>query len=153
MTMKRKTPTTLLTLTLVAALLLTGCQAPKPASLSNEQVVGVMVNLLTAINAGDYPGFSRDFSPSMLTAIPEAQFTDLKTMIQNVSGKYVSCKTTPQLSNSQGYAVYRLSCSFELEPVIVTVTIKTGGTQVEGLFFDSTNLRNVGKKTPTPANG
>jgi hypothetical protein len=74
-------------------------------------------------------------------------------MLQNVSGKYVSCKTTPQLSNSQGYAVYRLSCSFELEPVIVTVTIKTGGTQVEGLFFDSTNLRNVGKKTPTPANG
>jgi hypothetical protein len=151
--MKSKTPTSLLTLALVAVLLLTGCAAPKPASLSNEQVVGVMVNILEAINAGDYPGFSRDFSPAMLTSIPEVQFTDLKTMLQNVSGKYVSCNTTPQLSNSQGYAVYRLSCNFELEPVIVTVTIKTGGTQVEGLFFDSTNLRNVGKKTATPANG
>jgi hypothetical protein len=51
----------------------------------------------------------------------------------------------PQLSNSQGYAVYRLSCKFELEPVIVTATFKTGGTLVEGLFFDSTNLRKVGQ--------
>jgi hypothetical protein len=151
--MKNKIPTTLLSLALVAALLLTGCQPPKPASLSNDQVVGVMVNLLEAINAGDYPSFSRDFSPAMVTSIPATQFTDLKTMLHNVSGKYVSCGTTPELSNNQGYAVYRLSCSFELEPVIVTVTIKTGGAQVEGLYFDSTNLRKFGQKTPTPTHG
>jgi hypothetical protein len=143
--MKNKTQTALLTLILVAAILLAGCGAAKPASLSNDQVVAVVVNILTSLDAGDYAGFSRDFSPAMLTAIPEAKFTSLAAMLQKASGKYVSCDSTPQLSNSQGYAVYRLSCKFELEPVIVTATFKTGGTLVEGLFFDSTNLRKVGQ--------
>ena len=143
--MKNKTPTVFLTLALVSALLFTGCQAPKPSSLSNDKVVEEIVNILTSINAGDYAGFSRDFSPDMLTAIPAAQFTSLVDMLQKASGKYMSCDTTPQLSNKQGYTLYRLSCKFELESVIVTVTFKTGGAQVEGLFFDSTNLRKVGK--------
>jgi hypothetical protein len=145
MTMKIKTPTIFLTFTLVAALLLSGCQAPKPASLSNDQVVGVIVNILTSIDAGDYAGFSRDFSPDMLTAIPEAKFASMVDMLQKASGRYLSCDTTPQLSNNQGYSLYRLSCKFELEPVIVIVTFKIGGAQVEGLFFDSTNLRKVGQ--------
>jgi hypothetical protein len=143
--MKNNTPKVFLTLALVAALLLSGCQAPKPSSLGNDQVVEVIVNILTSINAGDYAGFSRDFSPDMLTAIPAAKFTSLVEMLQKASGKYMSCDTTPQLSNNQGYTLYRLSCKFELEPVIVTVTFKTGGAQVEGLFFDSTNLRKVGQ--------
>jgi hypothetical protein len=153
MSMKNKTPTVLLTIVFLVALLLSGCGPAKPAALTNDQVVALMDNILASVNAGDYTAFSRDFSPAMKTAIPATQFTDLKGMLQNVSGKYVSCATTPELSNGQGYAVYRLSCKFELEPVIVTVTIKTGGTQVEGLFFDSTNLRKVGQKTPSPANG
>jgi hypothetical protein len=141
MTMKIKSPTTLLTLALVAVLLLSGCGPAKPSALSNDQVVAAITNILTSMDAGDYAGFSRDFSPVLKNAMPEAQFTGLTTLIMRTSGKYVSCGTTPQLSNSQGYAVYRLSCQFELEPVIVTVTIKTGGTQVDGLYFDSTNLR------------
>jgi hypothetical protein len=145
MTMKNKTPTVFLTLALVAALLLTGCKAPKPSSLTDGQVMEVIVNILTSINMGDYAGFSRDFSPDMLTAIPEAQFTSLAAMLQKASGRYVSCASTPELSNKQGYTLYRLSCKFELESVIVTVTFKTGGAQVEGLFFDSTNLRKVGQ--------
>jgi hypothetical protein len=141
MIMKITPPTTFLTLALIAALLLSGCAAPKPSALSNDQVVAVITNILTSIDTGDYAGFSRDFSPTMNSTLPETQFTGLSILIMRASGKYVSCGTTPQLSNSQGYAVYRLSCQFELEPVIVTVTIKTGGTQVDGLYFDSTNLR------------
>jgi hypothetical protein len=151
--MKNKTSTALLSLALVAASFLTGCGPAKPAALTNDQVVAVMDNVLTSMNAGDYAGFSRDFSPTMMAAISEAQFTSLKALLQNTSGKYISCAKAPELSNSQSYAVYRLSCDFELEPVIVTVTIKTGGTQVEGLYFDSTNLRKIGQKTPTPTNG
>jgi hypothetical protein len=109
-----------------------------------------MVNILESINAGDYTAFTRDFSPTMMDAITLSQFTGLKVLLHATSGQYVSCSTKPELSNSQGYAVYRLSCEFELEPVIVTVTIKTGGTQVEGLYLDSTNLRKFGQKTPTP---
>ncbi len=144
--MKRKIPTSFLTLTLVTLLFLTGCQPPNPASLSNAQVVLVVKNILTAINAGDYPGFSQDFSPDLIAAIPEGQFTSLANMLQRASGNYVSCPASaPELTNSQGYAVYRLTCKFDLETVIVTVTFKTGGSQVEGLYFDSTNIRKIGQ--------
>ena len=45
---------------------------------------------------------------------------------------------TPALSNSGEYAVYRIRCQYELEDVMVTLIFKIDGTQVEGLFFDST---------------
>lgn len=41
------------------------------------------------------------------------------------------------------YAIYRLTCTYDLESVIVTVTFKVDGDKVEGLFFDSTNLRKI----------
>ncbi len=146
--MKRITSTASLTL----ALLLAACGPARPAALSNDQVTAGIVNILTALDAGDYASFSTDFSPTLKAALPETQFTALMTLINNTSGKVVSCGTSPQLSNSQAYAVYRLSCKFELEPVIVTVSIKTGGTQVEGLYFDSTNLRKAVQPTSTPSN-
>jgi hypothetical protein len=143
MIMKIKSPTNLLTLALVAALLLSGCGPAKPSALANDQVVAVITNILNSMDAGDYASFSRDFSPVLKNAMPETQFTKLTTLLLQTSGKYVSCDTTPQLSNSQEFAVYRLSCKFELEPVIVTAPFKIGGTQVEGLYFDSANLRNA----------
>jgi hypothetical protein len=148
--MKMKTPTTLLTLALVAAMLLAGCAAPKPSALSNEQVVAIITDILTAMDAGDYAAFTRDFSPVLKNAMPEEQVKSLSSLVMMTSGKYVSCDTTPQLSNSKEFAVYRLSCKFELEPVIVTAPFKIGGTQVEGLYFDSTNLRKVTQNTPVP---
>jgi hypothetical protein len=127
---------------LVTALFLTGCQPPKPAALSNDQVVQVVDNTLKAINVGDHQGFTQDFSDEMKSAFTEAQFTSLADMLQAASGNYVSCADSlPELSNNQGYAVYRLMCTYDLEKVIVTVTFKVDGNMVEGLFFDSTNLR------------
>jgi hypothetical protein len=119
-----------------------GCQPPKPATLSNDQVFQVVDNMLKAIDAGDHQSFSQDFSNEMKNAFTEAQFTSLADMLKNASGNYVSCsKSDPDISNSQGYAVYRLNCTYDLESVMVTVTFKVDGDQIEGLIFDSTNLR------------
>jgi len=142
--MKSKIPTTLLIAMIVTTLLLASCQPSKPAALSNDQVVQVVENTLNAIDAGDYPGFTQDFSDDMKNAFPEAQFASLADMLQNASGSYGSCADSqPALTNNQGYAVYRLTCTYTLESVLVTVTFKVDGDQVEGLFFDSTNLRKV----------
>ena len=142
--MKRKLPAILLIAAIVTTLVLTGCQAPNPASLSNDQVVQAVDNILKAINAGDFQRFTQDFSDSMASNFTEAQFTSLAELLKKASGNYVSCAdTSPEISNSQGYAVYRLACKYELENVIVTVTFLEGGEKVEGLFFDSTNLRKV----------
>lgn len=140
--MKNKIATTLLMFTIVTTLFLVGCQPPKPAALSDDQVVQVVDNTLKTITAGDYQAFTQDFSDDMKNAFTEEQFTSLADLLRNASGSYVSCADSePALTNNQDYAVYRLSCTYELESVIVTVTYKVDGDKVEGLFFDSTNLR------------
>lgn len=129
-----------LSILLALTLLVSGCGSPDPANLTDEQVTAVAQNILTAVEAGDYPAFTRDFSDEMLAAFPEDQFTQLRTTLQTASGEFVSTGDL-SLSNKQGYALYRFICKYELEDVVVTVVIKVGGTQVDGLFFDSTNLR------------
>jgi hypothetical protein len=142
--MKSKIPMALLIVTIVTTLFLTGCQPPKPAALSNDQIVQVVDNTVRAIDAGDYQSFTQDFSDDMKKAFTEAEFTSLAGTLQKASGNYVSCADSePALSNNQGYAVYRLPCKYDFESVMVTVTFKVDGDQVEGLFFDSTNLRKV----------
>jgi hypothetical protein len=142
--MKSKIPTTLLIVMIVTTLLLASCQPPKPAAISNDQVVQVVENTLSAIDAGDYQGFTQDFSDEMKKAFSEEQFSSLAGMLQNASGNYISCADSdPALSNKQGYAIYRLTCTYDLESVIVSITFKVDGDKVEGLFFDSTNLRKV----------
>jgi len=142
--MKSKIPTTLLIVMIVTTLLLASCQPPKPAVISNDQVVQVVENTLSAIDAGDYQKFTQDFSDEMKKVFSEEQFTSLTDLLQNASGNYVSCADSdPVLSNNQGYAIYRLTCTYALESVIVTITFKVDGDKIEGLFFDSTNLRKV----------
>lgn len=127
-----------------AILLLAACGQAQPAALSLEQVEQTTASLLTAIDQDDYEAFQRDFSPEMVTAFDAQQFSQLRDLLQAQSGRYVSMQT-PALSNSGEYAVYRIRCQYELEDVIVTLTFKINGTQVEGLFFDSPNLRSAGQ--------
>ena len=142
--MKSKIPITLLILTIVTALFLTGCQSAKPAALSTDQVVQVVDNSLKAIYAGDYDSFRQDFSDEMKQGFTLEMFTSLADLLKNASGNYISCADSePALTNNQGYAIYRLVCQFDLESVVVTMTFKMDGDKVEGLFFDSENLRKV----------
>jgi hypothetical protein len=121
------------------SMLATGCAAPKPAGLSDQQVTSMTENILQSINANDYQIFVQDFSDQMKTAFTEDQFNQMRDLL-TASGKYVS-QDAPSLSNNQGYAVYRFPCKYENENVYVTITFLIGGQKVEGLFFDSNNLR------------
>jgi O-glycosyl hydrolase len=129
-------------LLVILTLLMTGCAAPKPAALTDDEVLAIAQNALTALDANDYTAFTRDYSPDMQTAFSENQFTQLRDLLQSASGKYVSTGKV-SLSNNQGYAIYRIICKYELEDVVVTVTFKIDGKQIEGFFFDSPNLRTV----------
>ncbi len=125
---------------MVSVLLLAGCRA-EPSALSNEEVVRVTTQALMALDVGDAEAFVSDFSKEMRDLFLEgAQFTALRTMLQESSGGFLSC-ADPSLGNRGDYAVYRLRCRFEKEDVMVTVVFAVGGSQVEGLFFDSPNLR------------
>jgi hypothetical protein len=121
-----------------------GCAKPQPAGLTDEQVGTMTANILQAIDANDYQKFTQDMSDAMKSAFPEAQFTQLRDLLQTTSGNFVSIGK-PTLLNQNGYAIYRFPCKFDKEDVIVTVTFPIGGTKVDGLFFDSTNIRSAGK--------
>ena len=129
-------------ISLFTLLLLAGCGPAKPSALSNEQVVTLTSEVLTALDAADYDLFTSQFSPDMLAAFPESGFEELRNLLETSSGGFVACGgEEPGLSNNKGYAVYRLICTYDLEDVVVTIVFKVDGTQVEGLFFDSSNLR------------
>jgi Protein of unknown function (DUF3887) len=133
---------TFIALTLVLAT--SGCAKPQPAGLNDVRVSAMVENILQAINAGNPQNFTQDFSDAMKSAFPETEFNKLRDMIQKTSGTYLSM-SSPTLLNQNGYAIYHFPCKFEKEDVIVTVTFTIGGDKVEGLFFDSTNLRSASK--------
>ena len=116
-----------------------GCTT-KPANLTDDQVAAVAENILRSLDDNDYQAFIHDFGDAMLAVIDEAEFTEMRDMLQNASGNFVSLGES-MLINSRGYAVYRFPCQFEQEEVLVTITFEVGGETVEGLFFDSPHLR------------
>jgi hypothetical protein len=122
------------------SMLVTSCAAPKPAGLSDQQVTSMTENILKSLDANNYQEFSGDFSDQMNSAFLQEQFTKLRNMFQASSGNYVATNKL-SLSNSQDFAIYRITCKYEREDVVVTIIFKVDGSRVEGLFFDSPNLR------------
>lgn len=129
----------ILSILVALSLLVSGCGSPDPANLTDEQVMAVTENILTAIDAGDYAAFTRDFSDEMLAAFPEDSFLQTKDMLASASGNYISIGA-PTISNKQGYALYQFICKYEKEDIVVTVVFLVGGDKVDGLFFNSPNL-------------
>jgi Protein of unknown function (DUF3887) len=127
--------------TLILVFLVTsGCSAPKPAGLTDQQVASMTESTLKALDANDYQEFTRDFSDKMDSVFSQAQFDSLRGLLQKACGNYLSLGA-PGLTNNQGYAVYRIPAKYANETVYVTVTYLVGGQKIEGLFFDSINLR------------
>jgi len=121
-------------------LLTSGCSAPRPAGLTDQQVASVAENTLKAIDANDYQKFTRDFSKTMNSTFSQAQFDSLRLLLQKTSGNYLSLGA-PGLTDNQGYAVYRFPAKYANETVIVTITFLVGGQKIEGLWLDSLALR------------
>jgi len=119
-----------------------GCLPAQKAGLSDQQVAGMTENILKALDQNNYPAFTHDFSPQMKAAFTKEKFSQLRTMLYNASGNFFYMDE-PSISNNQGYAVYRFPTKYANETVTVTITFVIGGQEVEGLFFDSPNLRKV----------
>ena len=88
---------------LVLLFLATGCAAPSPAGLADDEILNITANILAALDSGDYPAFTRDFSDEMLAAFPEDQFTQLRNLLITSSGNFVSTGKL-SLSNQEEFA-------------------------------------------------
>ncbi len=133
---------------ILAAMILSltsGCAKPQPAGLTDDQLTAVAENALRALDANDYTQFTQDFSDQMNAAFTQEQFTTLRTMLQTASGMFVSVDKPSSLTNNKGYALYRFPAKYERETVYVTLSFLVGGEKIEGLWLDSSNLRNMPK--------
>ncbi len=137
---RKSLPVSVLFLVLVAGL--SGCLPAKKSGLSDQQVASVTENILKALNENNYPAFIHDFSPQMKSAFPPVKFGQLRTMLYDASGNFLYMDQ-PSLSNNEGYVIYTFPSKYADEMVNVMVTFVIGGQEVEGLFFDSANLRKV----------
>lgn len=97
-------------------------------------------NVLQGLNENNYTKFTKDMSDVMIKVLPESRFSELVALISGTSGKYIS-KELSFIEEYAGYIVYIYDCQFEKEPVKLTISFKLGYYEVEGLYFDSENIR------------
>ncbi|PKN91344.1 MAG: hypothetical protein CVU44_19715 [Chloroflexi bacterium HGW-Chloroflexi-6] len=123
--------------------LLAAC-GPQETVLGEEDADAVLAfseektdNLLTAMKAGDYAAFSRDFDQQMLDAMTEAQFEALKTERDATLGAYVSRQVNRVVQTGDFYAVF-YDAKFEKdESVAMRVVFRVAEpNQVSGLWFN-----------------
>ena len=104
------------------------------------EINSISEEILQAINSGDYPAFSAHFSPIMKEALNESSFQNTRELILDSSGQYVS-NPNPRITSDSGYVIFVYDSQFEKEIVQMRITFLEGSDVVEGLWFDSVNLR------------
>ncbi len=113
---------------------------------TDQQAKGMLENTLTAINDGNYTSFTADFSDQMKKTFTETRFTQVRDLVTNASGKFISAGDGElKAAGSPGSVAYVFTCKYEKEDVKVTLVYKIGGDKIEGLFFDSPNIRKASK--------
>lgn len=88
----------------------------------------------------DYAQFSRDFSPTLLEALPEKNFAELRHRLEETSGHFQSVESLSEVSDP-GYATFEMTASFEREPVRVLTWYPIGSHEMQGFWMDSENLQ------------
>jgi hypothetical protein len=127
------------------AWLLAACALNAPAgtaALTEGQAREIAEQTLSALNDGDYEAFSANFDEKLREAINEQRFEELRLLVQESSGGFVSL-TGPKLvkTASPQTVGYVYDCKFEKEDVVMTHTYFVDGNQIAGFFLTSPNLR------------
>lgn len=113
-------------------------ELPLPDDMTS--INAVTENILQSLNDNDYTSFSKDFSDTLKNTISAHVFLDLRNLILQTSGKYLS-KSTPKLYDIGGIEVYDYPCEFEKESVFLAISINSSSGKVDGIMFDSDALR------------
>ncbi len=128
----------ILTAALAAIIMLsTGCVSggmPSPAAMDAANVT--VDRMLNAVDGGDYPAFTQNFSSQMKSAVTRDRFNLIKTNMTELYGKYVSRAPVPSASVYQGYDRFIYDCQFEKSKVTITLVMNASDVwTVEGFFY------------------
>lgn len=105
------------------------------ASLGDEQVQAIAVNMLAAYNSGDYRAFTRDLSLPARLIVDERVFADFRTDNLPVTGPYVAVSSVEREPNQQDpdHTSYLVRARFQYQDVVVLVMTVSGNGTVDGL--------------------
>jgi O-glycosyl hydrolase len=122
-----------------------GLNAPAgKAAISDDEARQIAEAALIAINEGDYEAFVENFADQLSEAMTEEKFWELRTILQETSGNFLSL-TGPRLvkASSPEAVGYVYTCKFEKEDVVLTNYYRVDEDKVEGFFVNSSNLRKI----------
>ena len=128
------------------ASLLSACGGAQETVLNGEEKDAVLAfseaktdNLMLGLKAGDFAGFSQNFSPDMLNAMPQGEFEKLKKDRDDKLGAYVS-RQVNQVTQSQSgeYVAVVYDAVFEKEKAVTMRVVFRAEEphEVSGLWFN-----------------
>lgn len=133
-----------LALATLAALGFAGSSADQASLTVDAQAVTVDADAATeiasaafdAFRAGDYDGWSHDWSEAMRSAIPEEAFQDWRSTVVEQLGEFVSLGTPVLTSRQPGTYRWSFPVDFERGTATVGFGFAQGGNEVEGVFVE-----------------
>lgn len=127
-------------LLLLILVLVTGCSKTDYQGAINNAADEKAENILNGLNDDNYEMFSRDLSDTVKESMDEESFSKLSKFIKDNSGDYVA-KTLAASKDENNIHTLSYDCQFSLESVYFTITFNADYSIVEGIYFDSENMR------------
>jgi hypothetical protein len=105
------------------------------SALTQAQATEMVQNALTAFAAGDYHGWSRDWSPSMKATVGEDGFRAFRDGVLAGYGEFVALESVELVAGrSRGYIRWNAVARFERGRIQLGFGMRSAGTQIEGVF-------------------
>ena len=124
------------------ALLVAACAATPPAPPAQPQTVDqarateIASVAMAAFNEGDYAGWSRAWSPTMKSAIPEDAFRAWRSSAVEQFGAFVQLGTPTRSSRRPGTYRWSFPVTFERGSAVIGFAFADGRDEVEGVFVE-----------------
>lgn len=135
-----KTKLTTLFVLLIVAMLASACGGSAPEGeavsiLSQEEATAIVENAMQGLADGDYAAWSRDWSDTMKSAIPEKAFLDYRSQVTAQYGQFASIESvTVEPGKKQGYIRWAAICNFENGRIKFNFSFENDGRLIEGVL-------------------
>lgn len=114
-----------------------GTPNPVGSPVSEEQAIEMAESALQAFNAGDYAGWSQDWSETMKSAIDEQAFLAFRDQALAQLGDYVAIKSVAGApGETAGFYRWTFEVHFEQADYGIWFGFKEGSPLIEGVQFE-----------------
>ena len=114
----------------------TSAAAPSDRAVDEAQATEIATNALNAFNAGDYAGWTRDWSGTMKSAIKESDFLGFRDQLMAAKGRFVAIESVDVASNKPGTYRYTFTVAFEKGSARLGFSFAGDSPSVEGVFYE-----------------